>query len=116
MNCKLDSCFATNRNLCITNIYTNYSKTTMLSQLKWHLTPSLFPSVCLYIYKYIYVYIKHIYIQTGQWQHHIIQQKEGEVQERWLLLEETQGWKNNTGRPHETQSPGHRGVTFPLNP
>lgn len=47
--------------------------------------------------------------QAKEWQHHPLQQEEGEVQEGRILLEEKEGWKNDERRPHEAEGPGHGG-------
>lgn len=48
--------------------------------------------------------------QAEERQHHPVQQKEGEVQEGRILLEEKEGWKNDERGPHEAEGPGHGGL------
>lgn len=38
-----------------------------------------------------------------------VQPEESPLQEGRLLLEETQGWEDHAGRPHEAEGPRHRG-------
>lgn len=47
--------------------------------------------------------------QAKEWQHHPLQQEEGEVQERWIQLEEKERWKNDTRGSHEAEGQGHGG-------
>lgn len=47
--------------------------------------------------------------QAKEWQHHPLQQEEGEVQERWIQLEEKERWKNDKRGSHEAESQGHGG-------
>lgn len=47
--------------------------------------------------------------QASEWLHDPLQPQEGEVQERWLLLEEKERWEDHPRGPHEAQSSGSRG-------
>lgn len=44
--------------------------------------------------------------QATEWVYDPLQQEEGEIQKRWLLLEEEERWENHTGGSHEAQSAG----------
>lgn len=47
--------------------------------------------------------------QAEEWQHHPLQQEEGEVPERWIQLEEKERWKNDKRGSHEAEGQGHGG-------
>lgn len=47
--------------------------------------------------------------QATEWVYDPLQQEEGEVQKRWLLLEEEERWENHAGGSHEAQSTGSGG-------
>ena len=51
----------------------------------------------------------HLWFQATEWFHAPIQPQQGTAPEGQLLLEETQGWKNNSRRSYEVESSGIRG-------
>lgn len=44
--------------------------------------------------------------------HAVVQQKEGTLPPRWLLLEEEEGWQDDEGGPYEIKSARDRGKPF----
>lgn len=57
---------------------------------------------------------KYIVQQASKWINAAIQSKECSVQERWILLEEEEGWENYQGRSHEAESTRFRGNKKPI--
>lgn len=49
--------------------------------------------------------------QASEWLYDPLQPQEGEVQERWLLLEEAERREDHPRGSHEAQSAGSRGET-----
>lgn len=47
--------------------------------------------------------------QATEWVYDLVQQEEGEVQERWLLLEEEERRQDHAGGSHEVESSGSGG-------
>lgn len=63
----------------------------------------------MYISKPFVSLTRFIYLQTKERFAAALFPQEGALSSRWLLLEEAQGWKDNTRRSHEAESARNRG-------